>query len=206
MLKILKNNLKKSWWAIIIIFVLLCAQAMADLNLPDFTSKIVNIGIQQKGIENSSPEVITKSTMDKVLLLSKEDNFILNNYQVFSKDNISEKEYSKYLKQYPNIEKQNSYIKKNINEETENKLDLEIGKSLMLVNMLESKETLAQLKNQMSTYMNNDKFKQLITSDNNNGEYNYLVNNINNIDFDTNSIIKSMSLISSCIIRLAFVI
>lgn len=184
MLKILKNNLKKSWWAIIIIFVLLCAQAMADLNLPDFTSKIVNIGIQQKGIENSSPEVITKSTMDKVLLLSKEDNFILNNYQVFSKDNISEKEYSKYLKQYPNIEKQNSYIKKNINEETEKKLDLEIGKSLMLVNMLESKETLAQLKNQMSTYLNNDKFKQLIASDNNNGADNYLVNNINNIDFD----------------------
>ncbi|MBR4261439.1 MAG: ABC transporter ATP-binding protein, partial [Clostridia bacterium] len=98
MLKILLNNLKKSWWAIIIIFVLLCVQAMADLNLPDFTSKIVNVGIQQKGVENSSPDVITKSTMDKVLLLTRKDEFILNNYKVFSKDGLSEKQYNKYLK------------------------------------------------------------------------------------------------------------
>ena len=109
MLKILKNNLKKSWWAIVLIFVLLCTQAMADLNLPDFTSKIVNVGIQQKGVENSSPEVITKSTMDKILLLTKEDELILNNYQIFSRANVSDKEYNKYLKKYPNI-KTNDYL------------------------------------------------------------------------------------------------
>ena len=103
MLKILKNNLKKSWWAIVIIFVLLCAQAMADLNLPDFTSKIVNVGIQQNGIENSSPDAITKATMDKVLLVTEEDEFLLENYQVFSKDNFSDKEYNQYLKKYPNL-------------------------------------------------------------------------------------------------------
>lgn len=183
MLKIIKNNLKKSWWVIIIIFVLLCAQAMADLNLPDFTSKIVNIGIQQKGIENSSPEVITKVTMDKVLLLSKEDKFILDNYQVFSKENVSEKEYNKYIKNYPNIEKQETYIKKNTDEETQNKLNAEISKSLMLVNILENKETVNQLINQMITYLNNDKVSKYL-SNNGDENYSYLLNNINNIDFD----------------------
>ena len=59
MLKILKN-LKKSWIYVIIIVLLLIVQAICDLRLPDYTSRIVNIGIQQGGIENSSPEVIRK--------------------------------------------------------------------------------------------------------------------------------------------------
>ena len=52
MLKILKN-LKESWTAVIAIIILLCIQAGADLKLPDFTSQIVNVGIQQSGIENA---------------------------------------------------------------------------------------------------------------------------------------------------------
>ena len=154
MLKILGSNLKKSWWAIVIIFVLLCAQAMADLNLPDFTSKIVNVGIQQKGIENSSPDVITKETMDKVLLVTRDDEFILSNYQVYSKENLAEKEYNKYLKKYPNLDKHEAYVLKKIDEETREKLNLEMGKALMLVGMLQNEETVNQLKSQMSMYMN----------------------------------------------------
>ena len=46
MLKVLKN-LKKSWGSVIAIVVLLCIQAATDLALPDYTSKIVNIGIQE---------------------------------------------------------------------------------------------------------------------------------------------------------------
>ena len=44
MLKILKN-LKESILLVIAIIILLCVQAAADLNLPDFTSKIVNVGL-----------------------------------------------------------------------------------------------------------------------------------------------------------------
>lgn len=156
MLKILLNNLKKSWWAIIVIFVLLCAQAMADLNLPDFTSKIVNVGIQQKGVENSSPDVITKQTMDKVLLVSKEDDFILSNYQEFNKSNLSDKEYNKYLKDYKNIENQDTYVIKKIDNETRDKLDLEMGKALMFVGMLENEETANIVKQQMSSGKSNE--------------------------------------------------
>ena len=149
MLKLLKNNLKQSWLIIIIIVMLLGVQAMADLNLPDFTSKIVNIGIQQKGVENASPDIVTKDTMDKILLLTKQDDFIMENYQLLSKDNLSEKEYDKYIKKYPNAENKEVYVIKNIDQETRDKLDLEIAKSFMLVTMLEKPETAEQLKTQL---------------------------------------------------------
>lgn len=47
MLKVLRN-LKKSMISVIFIIILLCVQAWADLTLPDYTSKIVNIGIQSR--------------------------------------------------------------------------------------------------------------------------------------------------------------
>ena len=52
MLKVL-SNLKKSFWSVVIIVVLLCVQAAADLALPDYTSKIVNDGILANSIETN---------------------------------------------------------------------------------------------------------------------------------------------------------
>ena len=49
MIKLLKN-LKESWLAVVIIIVLLILQAACDLTLPDYTSKIVNVGIQNGDI------------------------------------------------------------------------------------------------------------------------------------------------------------
>ena len=46
MIKLLKY-LKESFWQVVIIVVLLCIQAATDLALPDYTSKIVNVGIQE---------------------------------------------------------------------------------------------------------------------------------------------------------------
>ena len=148
MLKILKN-LKQSWLVVIIIIMFLCVQATADLNLPDYTSKIVNVGIQQKGIQNSAPEAISKQTLEKVLLLSKEDEFILQNYTVFSKDNLTEKQYNKYLKKYPKLDEQESYVLKEISKDIQEKLNLEVGKSLMLISTLENEESATKIKEQI---------------------------------------------------------
>ena len=65
MLKVLKK-LKESWVSVIAIVILLAIQAAGDLTLPDYTSKIVNIGIQNGGIENVAPEVIRKSEMENL--------------------------------------------------------------------------------------------------------------------------------------------
>ena len=193
MLKILKNNLKKSWWAIVLIFVLLCTQAMADLNLPDFTSKIVNVGIQQKGVENSSPEVITKTTMDKILLLTKEDELILNNYQIFSRDNVSDKEYNKYLKIYPNIEKQETFVIKKVDDETRKKLNIEMGKAFMLVGMLSNEDAVNQLKEQMSFNMNSSNNTEYNNETQELGQFNEQIVDFNLIE--NQDIFKVISLI-----------
>ena len=85
MLKILKN-LKQTCLSVVIIVLLLCVQAWADLTLPDYTSKIVNVGIQQGGIENAAPDSITKSHMEILLLFTKEDNNILNSIAPILRD------------------------------------------------------------------------------------------------------------------------
>ena len=72
MIKLMKY-LKKSAGYVVLIIALLFLQAYCDLSLPDYTSKIVNVGIQQSGIEDSVPEKIRKTSMDS-LPLFMDDN------------------------------------------------------------------------------------------------------------------------------------
>jgi ATP-binding cassette subfamily B protein len=50
---------------VVVIFVLLFGQAMGELALPNYMSDIVNVGIQQGGIEDAVPQAIRKSQMTK---------------------------------------------------------------------------------------------------------------------------------------------
>lgn len=77
MLKLMKY-LKKYAGMIAVIVVLLFIQASCDLSLPEYTSNIVNIGIQQSGIEDAAADTIRKETMDQLfLLMPKEDKDIV---------------------------------------------------------------------------------------------------------------------------------
>ena len=87
MLKVLKN-LKESALAVIAIILLLIVQANADLALPDYTSKIVNVGIQQSGVENTAPEVIRKSQMDNILIFTSDDEAILSDYTYVEDEDV----------------------------------------------------------------------------------------------------------------------
>lgn len=82
MIKIFKY-LKNSILSILVIILLLFAQAYLDLTLPDYTSKIVNVGVQQGGIENASITEIGESTLNKLILLMNEENkdYILDSYE-----------------------------------------------------------------------------------------------------------------------------
>ncbi|MBQ2836098.1 MAG: ABC transporter ATP-binding protein [Clostridia bacterium] len=79
MLKILKN-LKQSWLSVVLIVLLLCLQAAVDLELPNYTSKIVNEGIQSGGIEDAVPNQILNEDMESILLVTDNDEKILSNY------------------------------------------------------------------------------------------------------------------------------
>lgn len=62
------------WKAMIAIILILFVQAYCDLSLPAYTSDIVNVGIQQGGIENEIPEQIAREEMDKLLLFVSEED------------------------------------------------------------------------------------------------------------------------------------
>ena len=54
--------------AVLAIFCVLIVQAYCDLSLPTYTSDIVNVGIQQKGIEEKIPYEISGKDLEHLLL------------------------------------------------------------------------------------------------------------------------------------------
>lgn len=128
MLKLLKN-LKKTWVSVVVIVILLCVQAWADLTLPDYTSKIVNTGIQAGGIENASPDAIRVSQMESLLEFTSEDETILNSYTL--------------------LDQEQKYVIKDISKEERQNLNTIMAKPFMIVNMLQQEEVANKLKEQM---------------------------------------------------------
>ena len=73
MTKIFKQ-LARHWAVCLVVFALLFVQAYCDLSLPDYTSKIVDTGIQQGGIESPLPATVRQSTLDALSLLMREED------------------------------------------------------------------------------------------------------------------------------------
>ena len=146
MFKVLKN-LKESWISVITIVLLLIVQAAGDLTLPDYTSKIVNVGIQNGGIENVAPEVIRKSEMDNMLIFTEEDDKVLASYEEISKDNLDSAEYEKLVKKYPALENESLYRIKKISSSEQDELDSLMDKPLMMLSVTKQmpKEQLDQM-------------------------------------------------------------
>lgn len=133
MFQILKK-LKRSWKSMIIIITLLIVQAMAELALPDYTSKIVNVGIQQGGIETCVPEVMREKTLNDAMLAIKEKDFVLSRYKLISKDSLSKKDYDEYLEKYPELKNENLYIlDEKVSKKDEEKLKENLAKPLIML-------------------------------------------------------------------------
>lgn len=68
------RHLAKHWATILAVVVLLLVQANCDLALPSYTSDIVDVGIQQGGVENGLPGSARQTTLDALsVLMSGED-------------------------------------------------------------------------------------------------------------------------------------
>ena len=81
----MKNLFKyaaEHWKALLLIIAVLFIQAYCDLSLPAYTSDIVNVGIQQGGVEDQVPEQISVEEMDRLLLFvpSDEQQTVLDSY------------------------------------------------------------------------------------------------------------------------------
>lgn len=149
MLKILKN-LKKSFWSVVIIVVLLCLQAAADLALPDYTSKIVNIGIQAGGIETAVPKIISKEDMEALLIFNNK-NEIIENYSLIEETTSKEQEkiIKKYLGKEYKVEPNTIYVLNNIEEKKEQELSKILATPLMELTTIKNQETANKIKEQM---------------------------------------------------------
>ena len=160
MKKILKI-LKKYSLGIIAVIVLLFIQAMCDLSLPDYTAKIVNVGIGQNGIEESVPKVIKEETLDNVLLFASDEETedILKHYSLISKNNLSKKEYEDYLAKYPSLAKENLYLLNDLTDEQLQSLEQNFQIPYLVLTTLTTddtkiKEQLKQMFPQMNSETN----------------------------------------------------
>ena len=147
MLKVLKN-LKKSWLSVLFIVTLLCVQAAADLALPDYTSKIVNDGIQAGGIDKAVPEVIAKQDMDEILMFTEDDEQILDAYELVgnSESSYQEKILKKYLGNDYSIEEDSVYVLKDLEEEQLSSLEDKLIDPMLEMETITSEETSEQIK------------------------------------------------------------
>ena len=139
MLNLLKH-LKPFVGSMILAIALLFVQAICDLSLPDYMSNIVNVGIQQGGVENAVPKVIKSSEMEKLFIFMNDDekNVVEDNYTLLDKDNLTTDEYNKYVKDYPELKNESIYKLNTKEEEKIDKLNDIFGKPMLIVSMLES--------------------------------------------------------------------
>ncbi len=141
MLKII-SNLKYTFWSVVVIVILLCVQATIDLALPEYTSKIVNVGIQAGGIESSVPSIISKDDMEEILQFTDKDDEVLNNYSLIedNKTEYQEKIVNQYLGKDNKIEPNTIYVLNQIDEDKLNELSSILVAPLIKFPNLKNKE------------------------------------------------------------------
>lgn len=111
----LKKYLKPFIFPLICAIMLLFLQAVCDLNLPNYMSDIVNVGIQANGIENAAPEAISENGMKLIECFATEEEktVLQESYELILAGN------TEYSKEYPEVANRNIYVlkdKKNIEE------------------------------------------------------------------------------------------
>ncbi len=131
MLRLVKY-LKPYTLLILFAVALLFVQANADLALPDYMSKIVNIGIQQGGIENAVPQAIRQSEMDRLYLFmsSEEQSVVQADYQLVDEGSPN---FIEAIRQYPTVASEPVYLLKTVDQEEIDRLNPIMGRSWIIV-------------------------------------------------------------------------
>ena len=174
MFKILKN-LKKSWVAVLAIIILLCVQAATDLALPEYTSRIVNNGIQSGGIEIAVPNVISKADMEDLLFFADAEKTeqILSNYELIEDEatTYQEKVIHNFFGNDYSVEANTIYVVKDLNDEQLNELENVITTPLLEYAAVSNEESANKIKELI-------KEKNSSVAENDSSETNGIVNYI----------------------------
>ena len=141
---ILKKHLPKIGF--IIVFLVLLANC--DLALPSYTSNIVNVGIQQNGIENAVPIVIRKTTFNSLKMILNEDSEVLDNYTMISKNTLIDEEYEEYVELYPLLKTESLYILEDVSNEKISEIEDEMKYAIALNSfIMQAKTTSSNITN-----------------------------------------------------------
>ena len=131
-MKLIFKELLRHWKIIICIIVLLAVQAVCDLSLPDYTSKIINIGVQQGGIVDKMPKAIRESKLEEMsLFANNSDGKNIKEYYTLIK-----KGDSKYTKKYPINKNEDIYILKKLDKKEQENFEDKFLKPMLVSHMI----------------------------------------------------------------------
>ena len=116
------RNLRKYWYFIILILVLLFVQAYCDLSLPDYTSNLIDVGIANSGIEHVVPEYLTEQGFYEV--------------EIF----LTDEEKSDWESAYVRDEDKGRYILASAEDEERDRLDEEFSQVIAIVYTMTSQQ------------------------------------------------------------------
>lgn len=135
MLRLIKYT-KPYLLLILLTIALLFVQANADLALPDYMSRIVNVGIQQGGVENAVAQAVRQSQMEKLLIFMspEEQNLVLSNYTLVDE---TSPDYAQYLETYPTLASEPIYVLNEIDQTMIDQLNPIMGRSWVVITGIE---------------------------------------------------------------------
>lgn len=120
--------------------VLLFMQAICDLRLPNYMSDIVNVGIQQNGIEHASPDAISEQGMTflQTFMTEEEKDLLNGHYQLFSGSDTNTSG-TPYNQVYPDLGDGKVWIRQETDADTLDEMDLIFGTAgWTFINTMES--------------------------------------------------------------------
>ncbi|MGX8700089.1 ABC transporter ATP-binding protein [Caproiciproducens sp.] len=142
-MKKLAKYLKPYTLMILMSVVLLFGQAMADLNLPNYMSEIVNIGIQQSGIEDAAPEAISAKGLAFVtkFMTEEQKKAVADSYVLISSSGSGDS-HDDAARRYPLLKTEDIYVRGGVDGAALTQLDRAFGESAWT--LINTMKTLAQ--------------------------------------------------------------
>lgn len=134
----LRKYLKPFAVSILAIVVLLFAQAMCELTMPDYMSNIVNVGINSNGVENGVLKAVRESEYDKLALFMDQNQkqVFADNYDLVTTKQADEE----LLQRYPALKQENIYILKDTLVNTNEEIKLALSQAETCVSGVEQEQ------------------------------------------------------------------
>lgn len=128
----LKKYILPYWKSILLAIVMVVVVAAADLSLPDLLSQIINVGIQQRGIESGAPDALSTETMQSLQLLESPQDYeiILSNYELVEPGSSQT---PTLIEKIPALQNESVYVLKPLEDAQKQSLENLISKPLIFI-------------------------------------------------------------------------